>query len=285
MTTEDLGWGLGQGDEGDHEDERALAPQPRARTVEEVLALVDRILAEPGRRRHLFGWLRRPGGGREDWLSVDAYYPSNRLVVMCVDRIDEHGEIYRELIPAHGLRLLEVRPDERNAPAEVLRTMLERRIGELGPSPRRAPAVAGRQAAVVFPAIQTGSGSAARASSAMGDSQAAGVIMGLALTAALVIEIYVGVARLGFGSGNVLLAFALALDACSRLLGTFAALRAGEREWAWWCALGGSPLAAGFALMQRSGPVRTEPAPLAGILGVVAIVVLALAALAGALEG
>jgi hypothetical protein len=103
------------------------------------------------------------------------------------------------------------------------------------------------------------------------------VLAGLALAGALVIEVYFGVARLGLGSGNVLLAMGLSLDACSRALGTVAALRAGQREWAWWCALGGSPLTAGFALMQQTGPVKTEPAPLAGVVGLLAMVALVLA--------
>jgi hypothetical protein len=100
-----------------------------------------------------------------------------------------------------------------------------------------------------------------------------------------VLEVYFGVARLGFASGNLLLAFGLALDACSRALGTIAAWRTAEPEWAWWCALGGSPLTVGFALMQSTGPVKTEPAPLAGLLGVAALLLLALAAVVGALGG
>jgi hypothetical protein len=81
----------------------------------------------------------------------------------------------------------------------------------------------------------------------------------------------------------VLLAFGLALDACSRGLGTIAAGRDGSSEWAWWCALGGSPVVAWFALFQQRGPVRTEPAPLAGLIAILALVVLAVALLAAAL--
>jgi hypothetical protein len=109
------------------------------------------------------------------------------------------------------------------------------------------------------------------------------VLAGLALTAVLVAEVYAGVARAGFDSGNVLLAFGLALDVCSRGLGTIAASREGSSDWALWCALGGSPVAAWFALFQERGPVRTEPAPLAGLIGILALLVLAVTALVAAL--
>jgi hypothetical protein len=246
--------------------------------VEEALALVDRILAERGRRRHLFGWLKMPGGGSEDWLPVDAYYPGHRLVVLC-EGSSRHAAVFRELVPAHGLRLLEIGAAELSGDREAARAALERRLAELAPPPRPVAAPS-----VSRPVPTTDQRRAARRTPRT-ESEAAGVLAGLALAAALVIEIYFGVARLGFESGNLLLAFGLALDACSRALGTLAAWRAGEREWPWWCALGGSPLTVGYSLMQTTGPVKTEPAPLAGMLGVGAILLLALALVVSALGG
>jgi hypothetical protein len=278
MTTGDLGRGLGSGDLGDDQSGQALARSDPAVSIEETLGLVDRILAERGRRRHLFGWLKVPGGGSEDWLAVDAYYPGHRLVVVC-EGSSEHAAVFRELVPAHGLRLLEVGASELSGGREAARAMLERRLAELAP-PRRP--VASASASHSSPAAEQRPAARPKAG---GESEAAGVLAGLALAAALVIEIYFGVARLGFGSGNLLLAFGLSLDACSRALGTLAAWRAGEREWAWWCALGGSPLTVGFALMQNTGPVKTEPAPLAGMLGVGGILLLALALVVSALGG
>jgi hypothetical protein len=290
MTTEDLAGGLGDegtgsqigeaatgARRGDDPAAMARAAQQQAVSVDDALTLVDRALAERGRRRHLFGWLKVPGGGSEDWLGVDAYYPGHRLVVVC--RASGHEATIRELVPAHGLRLLEIRPGELDAGRDGVKAMLEQRIADLGPSPRHAAvATAGQNPTSVgqpHPArAEPGSG---------GESEAVGVLAGLALAAALVIEVYFGVARLGLGSGNVLLALGLSLDASARALGTLAALRAGPREWAWWCALGGSPLTAGFALMQQSGPVKTEPAPLAGVAGLLAMVVLALALAVSAL--
>ncbi len=285
MTTGDLGRGLGQeGLEAQFETGSAAAGEPRQTlSAEEVVAIVDHILSGPGRRRHLFTWLRAPGADNEDWLAVDAYYPAHRLVVVCQDTASEHESVFSELVPAHGLRLLEVRLAECSAGRQAARQLLERRIAELGPppEPRAAPAAATSTSAAVAPARQPAASGAMRGA----DTEAAGVLAGIVLIGALVIEIYFGVAQVGFGSGNLLLAFGLSLDACARVLGTIAAWRAREREWAWWCAIGGSPLAVGFALMQSSGPVKTEPAPLAGIISMGAVALLALAALISAFGG
>jgi hypothetical protein len=101
--------------------------------------------------------------------------------------------------------------------------------------------------------------------------------VGLVLGAVFLIEIYFGVAVLALDRGHVLVGFGLALDACARVLGTVAAERDGSSDWSWTCALGGSPFVAGFALWQERGPVLTEPAPLAGVVGLAACVVLGLA--------
>jgi hypothetical protein len=103
--------------------------------------------------------------------------------------------------------------------------------------------------------------------------QGVGVMVGLALAAVLVVEVYLAVVKVAFDAGRVILAFALALDACSRALGTFAAARSGRRGWACACAIGGAPIVAWFALNSRAEHADAEPAPLAGLL----------AALAGAL--
>src|SRR5581483_4645650 len=109
---------------------------------------------------------------------------------------------------------------------------------------------------------------------------AAGVLVGLALVAVLCAEIYLGLTEVALGTGQLLLAFGIALDACARVLGTVGAHRAGHRSWIVPCVLGGSPAVAIFALFQSSGPVSTEPAPLAGLLSLGAIGVVGLALLA-----
>jgi len=78
-----------------------------------------------------------------------------------------------------------------------------------------------------------------------------------------------------------MLGFAIALEACSRALGTVAAARAGERGWACACAIGGAPFVAWYAFWRRSGRAETEPAPLAGLLAGVAVMVAGLALLLG----
>lgn len=275
MTTEELGGGLGESARAPSEEQ--LGAGSIAPLDPEVLDLTDRILAERGRRSHLFAWLKRPDGGPVDWLAVDAYYPDNRLVVVCRDPAGPYRELFSRQIPAHGLRLLELDPGELAGGREATRRALERRIANLGPPPARP------LAAPVSSSSQVPAAPKRHIPRRAGQLQLTGMLAGLALAAVLVAEVYAGVARAGFDSGNLLLAFGLALDACSRGLGTIAAGREGASEWAWWCLLGGSPVVSWFALFQDGGPVRTEPAPLAGLIGMLALLVLAVALLTAAL--
>jgi hypothetical protein len=277
MTTGELGGALGD-DAPAPRQESDRAPGDSGLGIPEILDLTDLLLAERGRRSHLFTWLKRPGGGPADWLAVDAYYPGNKLVVVCRDTAGPNWAVFGELIPAHGLRLLEVDRDQLVGGREPARQALEQRIAQLGPPSDRAAATSRTSQAPT-----TSSPSEREVPRPAGERQVAGVFAGLALAAVLVAEVYAGVARAGFDSGHVLLAFGLALDVCSRGLGTIAAGREGSSEWAWWCALGGSPVVAWFALFQQDGPVRTEPAPLAGLIGILALVVLAVALATAAL--
>jgi hypothetical protein len=108
------------------------------------------------------------------------------------------------------------------------------------------------------------------------------VPVGLVLAALLGVEVYLGVTQVGLGRGLLLLAFGLALDACARALGTIAASKAGAQAWAWASALGGSPVVAGFALFRRSGPVEIDPAPLAGLIALLAMGILVVAGVTAA---
>jgi hypothetical protein len=90
----------------DHAAVRAMPSLPA------ILSLCDRVLGEIGRRSHLFAWLRAPGSGAQEWLAVDAYYPCNRLVVVCREERSADDDLYAELVPAHGLRLLRLVPSE-----------------------------------------------------------------------------------------------------------------------------------------------------------------------------
>lgn len=98
----------------------------------------------------------------------------------------------------------------------------------------------------------------------------AGVLAGLVLAAVLIAELYLGVIVVAFHHGRLLLGLAIVLEACSRMLGTGAAERAGRRGWAFACAIIGAPVVAWFALLRPSGRLQTEPAPLAGLLAVLA---------------
>jgi hypothetical protein len=98
------------------------------------------------------------------------------------------------------------------------------------------------------------------------------------------VELYVGVMPLAVG-GHWWLALGLAFDVCSRVLGTIAARRAGPAPpWDWACAAGGAPVVAAFTLFGRDGPVAAHPAPLAGVLSVLAMALLVLAGAAALLS-
>ena len=223
-----------------------------APAVREILDLCDRQLGEPGRRDHVFTWLRAPGGAAEDWLPVDAYYPAHRLVVVC----GEPDPLYSELVPAHGLRLLALRSEAiADDPGSALRTM----IAELEPVAAPAPLPEARPRPAARPAGY-------------------GVGLGLALAVALFIELYLGVARGALDHGHIALAFGLALDACARAVGAVAARRAGSPDWAWGSVLIGSPL---ILAVSRSDQATAEPAPLAGLLALVALIAFAVALLTG----
>jgi hypothetical protein len=104
-----------------------------------VVDLCDAILGEPARRQHLFDWLLSDPGrnGRCRRLPVDAYYPAHRLVIEYQERQHDepipyfdkpdkltvsgvHRGIQRRIyderrateIPAHGLRLVIVKPTD-----------------------------------------------------------------------------------------------------------------------------------------------------------------------------
>lgn len=210
--------GRGQGRRGTG---RSRVPKP---DIAEILSVCDRQLGEPGRRGHVFTWLRPEGAGAEGWLPVDAYYPRARLVVVYRARRGAHDELYRELIPRHGLRLLELTPaDIGSTPAGAERAvtqMLEalpaapsseppqaepassRRLGDsLRQLPRRgrkaaageAPAASSPPATAPRAAFERGSRfvAARRGSSPVRDAESPmwGVAVGLGLTLLLVVAV------------------------------------------------------------------------------------------------
>jgi hypothetical protein len=338
-----------------------LGASPSAAAAAAILSLCDRVLGEIGRRSHLFSWLRAPGSGPEEWLSVDAYYPVNRLVVVCQEP-SPYAQLYAELVPAHGLRLLALAPSELSEDPTQAEPELRRRIAELNLPPRPAPPaypaddeaahdspvarVAASLAQATSPAVFDQRPSAARTAatergarfvatrnarerpaarippaahapraarrepaplrrlapasgarleaaarararkrSREGPQNAAvGLLLGIVLAAALSAELYFGIGQVALSGGHVVLAFGLAMDAIARTLGTVAASRAGEPGWAWACALGGSLAVAPFALFGPDGPVSTDPAPMAGVVSVLAALLIALALMGSALH-
>ncbi|MBV9309723.1 MAG: hypothetical protein JOZ73_02770 [Solirubrobacterales bacterium] len=330
----------------------------RSLPIPALLDLCDRLLHEVGRRRHLFAWLRAAGAGPEEWLAIDCYYPGNRLVVICREEPAEHDHLYRELVPAHGMRLLELVPAELGGDEHAAARAISERIASLGPAPERprevlapvpqpkarrreGPSEASRRAAAIEAAVMRAASSLAppapppseprrvtaaqlaamqrasrlaeqhkRTPVAISQRPApavrrkppvqprtsvrrvkraaalepASLLAGLALVALLLIEMYLDVDRIALAHGWVLLAFGIALEAVARALGTIAAVRAGRPAWAWACAVLGSPAVAVFALFRTEGPVASDPAPLAGLMSLVAIGVMAFGALLAVLN-
>jgi hypothetical protein len=341
-------------------DERAQDGLPATT----ILSMCDRLLGEVGRRHHMFAWLRAPGAGSAEWLAVDAYYPRNRLVVMCRSRPGEHDALYRELIPGHGLKFLALDPRELGNDRGTVEAALAATIFRLQDGPRRerlrprmprpgpavarsaptsngarpdsaqartspaAPVAAPPVTSVAMPEPEApplpppavepeptqaleldfteilepereqpepepvrapapdgaparrerrppapgGWGPVKRGHGALAQGllQVLGVILGLAFAGLLIGELYLGLVRVAFIEVRVLLALGIVIDACARALGTVAAERAGRRVWALGCAIVGSPVVIIFTLLRPSGRVKVEPAPLAGVLSLIA---------------
>ncbi len=291
MTAEHLAQDLDSAEHGSPEQEQT-GPERRGLSAPTILAMCDRLLGEVGRRRHMFSWLRAPGAAADAWLPVDAYYPASRLVVMCHLSPGPHDELYRELVPAHGLGLLVLDPGRLGDDPAVVQSALAAKIFDLEHVARPAPPKAKRaeRTSSAEPARAPASDAPApswtpvkveRTAVAPALEQGLGVLVGLALAAILIAEVFLGVVEVAFSAGRVMLGFAIALEACSRAIGTVAAARSGERLWACACAIGGAPFVAAFAFWRPSGRAPAEPAPLAGLLAGVAVVVGVLALLLG----
>jgi hypothetical protein len=264
----------------EHLAESVRSPEPekdgdrRGIPAATLLAMCDRVLGEVGRRRHMFAWLRVPGSASEEWLPVDAYYPRARLVVICRDAPGPHDGLYREQVPAHGLGLLTLDPNLMGDDEAAIEAALAARIFDLEHVPR--PAAATDSPAPAWTPVRV-----ERTPMTPALEQGMGLLIGVALAVVLIAEVYLGVVNAAFGAGRVVLGLAIALDACSRALGTVAAARAGERAWSCACALIGSPAVAWYAFGRRTGRAHAEPAPFAGLLAGVAVVVAVLALLLG----
>jgi hypothetical protein len=262
-----------------------------------ILSMCDQLLGEVGRRHHMFAWLRAPGAGADEWLAVDSYYPRARLVVICRASPEPHDSLYRELVPAHGLGLLTLDPAVLGNDRDAVKKTLAAKFFELehvarerapapgaagaagaprgprGPrapqtAPRRAPGVAAEPTASPAPAWTPVK--VERTPVPRGFVQGLGVLAGLAFTALLIVEVYLGVFVVAINGGRLLLGLAILLEALSRALGTAAAERAGRRGWAFACAIGGAVVVAWVALVPREGRIDVEPAPLAALLALLA---------------
>jgi len=268
-----------------------------------ILSMCDSLLGEAGRRHHMFTWLRAPGAGAGEWLAVDAYYPRARLVVIC--RSGEpgpHDSLYRELIPAHGLGLLTLDPAALGSDRETVEAALAAKFFDLehvarersrpsatrsrGPQPGpagpgdRQPRPAGSAVRQPGPAPEWTPVKVEHTPVARGFVQGLGILAGLAFAALLIVELYLGVIKVAFDDHRLLLGLAIVLELLSRALGTVASERAERRGLACACAIVGAPVVAWVTLLRRPR-IDVEPAPLAGLLALLAGAVAVLALLIG----
>ena len=260
--------------------------------VPTILSMCDSLLGEAGRRHHMFTWLRAPGAGAGEWLAVDAYYPRARLVVICRSGPGPHDSLYRELIPAHGLGLLTLDPAALGSDREAVEASLARKFLDLSgdvargrsrPSATRAAArnaPARNAPARNAPAPEWSPIKVEHTPVARGFVQALGILAGLAFAALLILELYLGVIKVAFDDHRLLLGLAIVLELLSRALGTVAAERAQRRGWACACAIVGAPVVA-WAMLLRRPRIDVEPAPLAGLLALLAGAVAVLALVIG----
>ncbi len=120
-----------------------------------ILGLCDKVLGEVGRRSHRFSWLRAPGGVADAWLPVEAYYPRHRLVLVCHREHAPYDHLFAQLVPEHGLRLLQFAPAQLGTDVDIAEQLLRRMIARLPEPPGREPArrePAGREPAGREPA-------------------------------------------------------------------------------------------------------------------------------------
>jgi hypothetical protein len=233
-----------------------------------ILNRLDWQLGEAGRREHRFAWLREGPGG--DWLPVDAYYPSNRVVVIGSDA-PEVIELGERLVPANGLYLLTFAPGDLEEDPDVLIVGLRERLTAQGWAPRvtaspeggaeRAASRAGH--GLHRPAVdgprETWAARRGPARPRRGDP-AAGVVLVLIVVAELVL----GGGVIGLGAGDYVLGFGLLLDACARVLGTVAASQSGDPAAAW------SRVLLGSLVLWSGDDLRGDAGALAQVTAIVA---------------
>lgn len=292
----------------------ATAPIPTGVTVPpSATALLNRcdvLFGEIGRRMHRFSWLRAAGAPIEQCLVVDAYFPGNRVVVVCGTQTAEEDELCAVQVPAHGLRLLRLQPEQFASDPGQLTTRLADAIRALGPVPPRpqepvprsvpprhvapslapaptparppTPLAAARWAADRARASTAPDGKRAAGRTDREQQERAGLVLGVTLVVVLAVEMMIFVAIIGFGGGHPVLAIGFAFDVGSRALGTIAFARDGDEDRAWGALIVGSPAVVGYTLVSEE-PITTEPAPLAGWVGALAIVLIVVAGLAAVL--
>lgn len=215
-----------------------------------ALAVCDGLLREVGRREHRFSWLRDPDGPDDQWLVVDGYYPSNKVVVYCGDDPDEL-RLYHHLVPEHGLYLLEVDPQDLPDDQLAAQALLRKQLLADGWSPRpesrpvAAPPPPEPPKQTVSPGRWTEVQSHGKPAADPKHAATAGFAMGLVLIAVVLLEAYLGLVVLALDNADSVLGAGVLLDAAVRAFGTLAARQRHDPDQSWSSLLVGSPAVAG----------------------------------------
>jgi hypothetical protein len=166
---------------------------------------------------------------------------------------------------------------------DAVEATLAAKIFDLEPLPRRrAPRPPGAAEPLVAPAQGPGAQEwtpvrVAHTSVPRGWVQGLGVIAGLAFAVVLIVEVYLGVIKVGIGGGRLVLGLAIVIDAFSRALGTVAAERDGRRGLACAVRVGGHRSSPGARCCDvriastSTGPARRSCSLAAGALALLAL--------------
>ena len=218
------------------------AQQP-AHPLGSIVDAADRRLGEIGRREHRFAWLQDDAGA---WIAVDAYYPGNRVVVLCHPDPQVRAQA-SATVPAHGLRLVVLNPAELMAGAEL--DVLDAGLHDAGwtPGPARSPALV-----IEHPATEPGRPVREALEPRQAEAEERfGWWVGFVLCFVVLLEAYLGAIVLAVNHGDVLLGFGVLLDACARVMGTVIAGHEGDHGVVWANMIVGSPVVAALALRSR----------------------------------
>ena len=221
----------------------------------------------------MFAWLRRPAPARTNGSRSTPTTPRPARRDMPRRGPGRTTRSTASSCPAHGLGLLTLDPavlgNDRQAVQKTLRGQVLRpraraaRGRRRARRPRRAASASHRPAPRAWrprrsrsarsPAPAWTPVKVERTPVPRGFVQGFGVLAGLAFTALLIVEVYVGVIVVAFGDGRLVLGLAICSRGRRARWGRPRPSAPARRGWACACAIGGAPVVAWVALLRRPG--------------------------------